>query len=39
LDVDGQLRKVRKGELLDGSELIVNVVPTAFERVSVEHKR
>lgn len=39
LDIDGELRKVRKGELLDGSELIVSLVPDAFERVSVEHKR
>lgn len=36
MDVDGELRKVKRGELLDGSELIVSLVPNAFERVSVE---
>jgi hypothetical protein len=39
LDVDGQERRVRKGELLDPSELICSLVPSAFERVSAEHKR
>lgn len=39
MDVDGELRKVKRGELLDGSELIVSLVPNAFERVSVERKR
>jgi CO dehydrogenase/acetyl-CoA synthase beta subunit len=34
LDEDGRLRRVKKGELLDGSELIVSLVPDAFERVS-----
>jgi hypothetical protein len=39
LDVDGQERRVKKGELLDPSELIVSLIPNAFERVSVKVKR
>lgn len=38
VDVDGELRKVRKGELVDPSELIVSLVPGAFQRVSFEHQ-
>jgi hypothetical protein len=39
LDVDGQERRVKKGELLDPSELICSLVPSAFERVSAEQNR
>lgn len=39
LDVDGEERRVRKGEVLDPSELIVSLVPAAFERVTVAREQ
>lgn len=39
VDVDGDHRSVRKGELLEPGDLVVGLVPDAFETITVERAK